>query len=120
MGTYTNIAKRRAEQSKEAVTVSVSPMEQASTLPTPTPLPKPVKRKQISAYLTLEQLQKLKSLHFMLNINIATDNTVEKSDIVALGIEALSILLGTQVPEYSNIQELRSFVLNKIPKYSGT
>lgn len=119
MGTYTNIIKKRAEQGNRAPSlVATEPVEQMKTQPTP--LPKPIKRKQISAYLTLEQLQTLKSLHFMLNNTITTDNKIEKSDIVALGIEALSQLLGTQVPEYSNVQKLRTYVLNKVPKYSST
>jgi hypothetical protein len=125
---YTNLAKKRIEQSQEASQTppkasEPQPIENSQqsqrVIPT-TSVSKPLKRKQISAYLTQEELQKLKALHFTLNSNLTSDDEIEKSDIVALGIECLSQILSTQVPKYSNTQELRVAVLEQVSKYLST
>src|SRR3712207_3774648 len=87
-----------------------APTGQQTERPTPPPSPataqlqtQPVKRKQISAYLTHDQLVLLKQLHFSLNTGEAT---IEKSEIIGLGIELVSHLLSTHVPTYSAIEDL--------------
>jgi hypothetical protein len=108
---------------EEKPTRPVSPVEnnqQNDPVKPTASISKPLKRKQISSYLSQEQLQIFKALHFALNSNIASDEEIEKSDIVALGIECLSQLLSTQVPKYSNIQELRAAVLDQVSKYLST
>ena len=108
---------------KKKPTLPVSPVEnsqQNDPVKPATPLSKPLKRKQISAYLTQEQLQKFKALHFTLNSNLAPGEEIEKSDIVALGLDCLSQLLSTQVPKYSSIQELRAVISDQVSRYLGT
>ena len=70
--------------------------------------------------MTQEQLQKFKALHFTLNSNLAPGEEIEKSDIVALGLDCLSQLLSTQVPKYSSIQELRAVISDQVSKYLST
>jgi hypothetical protein len=108
---------------KKKPTLLVSPVEksqQNDPVKLVTPLSKPLKRKQISAYLTQEQLQKFKALHFILNSNLAPGEEIEKSDIVALGLDCLSQLLSIQVPKYSSIQELRAVISDQVSRYLGT
>ncbi len=76
-----------------------------------------VKRKQISAYLTHDQLVLLKQLHFSLNTGEAT---IEKSEIIGLGIELVSRLLSTHVPTYSDIEDLRKYLNTQISTYLDT
>ena len=109
---------------KSAPSVKDAPGNEPQEKPvTDSPAPQPItliKRKQISAYLSPEQVQTLKSLHFSLNSNSTIDKEIEKSDIVALGIGCVSLLISTQVPQYANIQELRTAVLDKVSQYLGT
>jgi hypothetical protein len=84
---------------------------------TVSPLSSTGKRKQISAYLTSEQLQILKSLFFKLN---SGEGSIEKSEIIGLGLELVSKLLGTQVPKYSNITQVREHLSTQISKYLST
>ncbi len=87
--------------------------------PTSSAQPKthPVKRKQISAYLTHDQLVLLKQLHFSLNTGEAM---IEKSEIIGLGVELVAQLLSTHVPKYSNIEDLRKYLNTQISKYLDT
>lgn len=75
------------------------------------------KRRQISAYLSRDQLDTLKQLYFKLN---AGDGEIEKSEIVGLAVEILSKLLGTQVPKYSSIYQVREYLDTQISKYLST
>ena len=108
---------------KKKPTLPESPVEnsqQNNAVKPETSLSKPIKRKQISAYLTQEQLQKFKSLHLTLNSNLAPGEEIEKSDIVALGLDCLSQLLSTQVPKYSSIQDLRAAIADQVSKCLST
>lgn len=78
---------------------------------------KPKKRRQISAYFTPEQLNILKQLYFKLN---AGEGKIEKSEILGLAIEILSKLLGTQVPKYSSIYQVREYLDTQTSKYLST
>ena len=105
---------------KKKPTSPVENSQQNDAVKPVTSLSKPLKRKQISAYLTQEQLQKFKALHFTLNSNLAPGEEIEKSDIVALGLDSLSQLLSTQVPKYSSIQELRVVIADQVSRYLST
>ena len=78
------------------------------------------KRKQISSYLNADQLKTYKKLYSLLNDNVDGVEEIEKSDIVALGIDILSLIISTQVPKYSNTQELKASILDKVSKYLDT
>ncbi len=75
------------------------------------------RRRQISAYLSHEQLKLLKQLYFKLNEG---DSEIEKSEIVGLAIEVLSKILGTQVPKYSSIYKVREYLDTQILRYLST
>lgn len=75
------------------------------------------RRKQISAYLTPEQLNLLKQLYFKLNSGSVE---IEKSEIIGLGIELTTQLLSTQVPKYSSIHQVREYLGTQISKYLDT
>lgn len=79
--------------------------------------PKVIKRRQISAYLTPDQLSLLKQLYFKLN---SGDVEIEKSEIIGLGVEIISKLLSIQVPRYSNTQKLREYLNTQISEYLNT
>ncbi len=116
-GIYTSIAKKRIAQSHEAMQGTIQAQVEHPPTPSAPPHPQPVKRKQISAYLTHDQLVLLKQLHFSLNTGEAT---IEKSEIIGLGIELVSRLLSTQVPKYSDIEDLRKYLNTQISKYLDT
>ncbi len=85
-----------------------------------TPLPekpKDIRRKQISAYLSRDQLQLLKQLYFKLN---GGDAEIEKSEIVGLAIEVLSQLLSTKVPRYSSTNKIREYLNTQVSRYLST
>lgn len=105
---------------------AISPVEHSPTTQKPRekPIVKPFerdlktkKRRQISAYFTQEQLKTLKQLYFKLNEG---EGKIEKSEILGLAIEILSKLLGTQVPKYSSIYQVREYLDTQISKYSST
>ena len=108
---------------KKKPTLPESPVEnsqQNNAVKPEASLSKPIKRKQISAYLTQEQLQKFKALHLTLNSSLAPGEEIEKSDIVALGLDCLFQLLSTQVPKYSSIQDLRAAIADQVSKCLST
>jgi len=75
------------------------------------------KRRQISAYFTPDQLIILKQLYFKLNEG---EGKIEKSEILGLAVEILSKLLGTQVPKYSSIYQVREHLDTQVSKYLST
>lgn len=96
----------------------VTPAPPATSLAPITPPPAATKkRKQISAYLSPDQLRLLKEMHFQFN---SGDTTVEKSEIIGLSVEILAELLRTQVLSYTSIQHLRQEFHTKIAKYLST
>jgi hypothetical protein len=92
-------------------------METSDKKATLTEGPKKIQRKQISSYLSQEQLQLLKQLYFKLN---SAEAEVEKSEIVGLGIEVLYQLLSTKVPKYSSSDELSKLLSTQVSKYLST
>lgn len=74
-------------------------------------------RKQVSAYLSPAQLAVLKQLYFKLNDG---EGKIEKSEIIGVGIEIVSALLGTQVPKYSSIQQVREYLSTQVSKCLST
>jgi hypothetical protein len=131
-GVYTNILKRRADQSKNNVrnivqTPSINPL--SSTLESSQPVPEkpPVSpsprapgeakqtpaKKQISAYLSHSQHTIFKQLYHKLN---STDANVEKGEIVGLSLEVLSALLADDVPNFPTLTKLRDYVFARVAK----
>ena len=130
-GVYTNIAKKRAEQSRNSVGVA----EQRPPIPTPAPEPHPKSqesrplpvspplqqpvsntlspKKQISAYLTLPQHTLFKQLYHKLN---TTDANVDKSEIVGLALEVLSALISDETPNFPTLVRLKEYLLAKVTK----
>jgi hypothetical protein len=110
----TGQAKAPAQQQQGAAV----PQPVSAPLPTSSqPQSRSGKRKQISAYLTQDQLALLKQLHFTLNTSEAT---IEKSEIIGLGIELVAHMLRTHVPKYSNIDDLRKYLDTQVSKYLDT
>ncbi len=91
--------------------------KQPKEVKAPLPEPKNLPRKQISAYLSREQLQLLKQLYFKLN---SGDAEIEKSEIVGLAVEVLSQLLSTKVPRYSSTNKIREYLNTQISRYLST
>ena len=132
VGVYTNIAKKRAEQSKNTVSTTVSPSAviapidekehtqrmaenpPASPPPVPPAAPKhTLQKKQISAYLTHHQHTIFKQLYHQLN---STDANVDKGEIVGLSLEVLSALLADDVPNFPSLAKLREYVFARVSK----
>jgi hypothetical protein len=100
------------------MTQLVQPTTDAPTLANPQTTAKPpTKRKQVSAYLSAEQVHLLKQLYFQFN---SGDTTVEKSEIIGLSLELLAELLRTQVLAYASIQQFRQQIRSNIAKYLRT
>lgn len=127
-GTYTNIAKKRAEQSKEIVgsTPQTQPIEansvQSSTENvTVSPISnQPVEaikihpKKQISAYLSISQHTIFKQLYHKLN---GTEANIDKSEIVGLSLEILSSVIGEETPNFPTLSKLKDYLEQKVSKY---
>lgn len=113
--------KKKVQPNEESKTLNDSPIvDKQSQQIKPHAVTIKEKRKQISSYLNSDQLKTYKKLYSLLNDNVEGVEEIEKSDIVALGIEILSKILSTQVPKYSNIKELRDIVLGEVSKYLDT
>jgi hypothetical protein len=131
-GVYTNIAKKRSEQSKHSMAAPLQvPPIQIPTLGTESNLPEAQKppvsppprkqngskedlpKKQISAYLTLPQHRLFKQLYHQLN---STDANVDKGEIVGLSLEVLSAVIADNVPNFPTLVRLRKYLLEKVSK----
>jgi hypothetical protein len=130
-GVYTNIAKKRAEQSKAPVSApAVSPPEPTPHSPaTPTadaqrevknsdtPLPSPRrtrnapvtkgKKRKIGAYFTKSQRQILDDLEYKLNRG---EKVIIQSDILALGVETLAKLLNGEQTKFTSVEKIRAYI----------
>ncbi len=128
---YTELAKKRMEQSKTSVNQpTVSPPEpasQPSATPVPdvhrdvtsrvTPLPSPKKssrapvrkvhKRKVGAYFTKSQRQVLDDLEYKLNRG---EKIIIQSDILALGVETLAKLLDGKKTSFSSADNIRAYV----------
>ena len=131
-GVYTNIAKKRAEQSRNSMGALVQPQtvispvadsehthhEAEKTPVSPSPLQQTAQqqsfpKKQISAYLSRSQHSIYKQLYFTLN---STDANADKSEIVGLSLEVLSALIADETPNFPTLTQLKKYLLAKVSK----
>lgn len=84
--------------------------------PTPQPVPvvsKPQPKKQISAYLTIPQHTLFKELYHKLN---TTEANVDKSEIVGLSLEILSVVIGDEKPNFPTLAKIKDHLISKVSK----
>ncbi len=100
MGIYTNIAKKRVEQSHEASQRAIQPSaEHIPAAPSPAPTPtKPAAAKsncQLNAWITTNQEQLLNTVYYRLRANRVK---IKKGEVIGVAIEVLSRILEKQSP----------------------
>jgi hypothetical protein len=81
------------------------------------PKDKPVKKKQVSVWLTPEQIKTLKQLYFKFNNN---DSPIDKSTLIGIGIETVSQLLDGQTHRLTTIQRIKDFIKSRLEKPKNT
>lgn len=107
-GIYTNIAKKRAAQSREAA-------EGASRGPEGTPSPAPQQPKpaaptnncQLNAWITTSQEQLLNTVYYRLRANRVK---IKKGEVIGVAIEVLSRILEKQSPTSLDASILDEYV----------
>lgn len=145
-GVYTNIAKKRIEQSKEAALAStvlqVGQKTQNAPLLTPlvekklrTQVKKPVSQSptprlekkstknladgktQISAVVTYEQKAVMLDLESKFN---RRNKVVGKGDIAGIGLDVVSRILSRPTPPFSSLEEIKTYINKTIDKALST
>jgi hypothetical protein len=110
-GVYTNLAKKRAEQSKESATAPRTPTTEQSMPASSSPQqPKKAGEKancQLNAWITTNQDQLLNNTYFRLR---ASRVKIKKGELIGVAIEVLSRVLERQSPATLDASILDEFV----------
>ena len=112
MGVYTNIAKKRVEQSHEAAHgAGTAQVEQHPSAHSPVPQPtKPVAAKsncQLNAWITTNQEQLLNTVYYRLRAN---NVKIKKGEVIGIAIEVLSRILENHSPTTFDASILDTYI----------
>ena len=111
-GIYTNIAKKRSEQSQEAAQVASRAREEQRTAPLPPAshppkAPAPKDNCQLNAWITTNQEQLLNTVYYRLRANRVK---IKKGEVIGVAIEVLSRILEKQSPTSLDASVLDEYV----------